>query len=566
MGNISNAAHRLVFLTVNSSYSHSSLALPLLHSACCDVANWEWLRYDMTNASDVLSAVRDIYDLHCDLLATDLYLFNRQTAMDVLQRIHTLQPECRIAVGGPECLGEGAEELLQQYPFLDKIFRGEGEEIFRDYLENFDDPASSREKIVPADGNAVYSDWAASAYPAEDTFFVSDKPFVQIETSRGCPMKCFYCTSGNTHIRYRTLEQVKEELHLLSSKGVKEVRVLDRTFNLPQSRAVELLKLFRQEFPAMKFHLELHPQFLDNALREELTRALPGQLHIEAGIQCLDPEVQEFSGRRSNIDDLLNGLKFLCEQKAFVSHADLLAGLPGQRWENIISDTAKLMQINTAEIQLEVLKALPGTPLRKIAVEHGIKYNPSTPYDVMQSNTMSMFDMQQARDLSRLLDMTYNHQVLHKPVWLMNRDCPDMVQKLLDFFHQAGGDASVLWDLKKRFLFLQDFCQKYQLAEAKRELAWQWLLAGYLQQQGPDEYSNKAQNIPFEAEHISGDPAVSGARESRYWSFAMPGKTYFLAYNRQYALNRPAAIWVLKENNSQYTAEAIKNQGIENAV
>ena len=126
MGNMSNAAHRLVFLTVNSSYSHSSLALPLLHSACCDLTSWEWFRYDMTNASDVISAVRDICDLHCDLLATDLYLFNRQTAIDVLQRIHTLQPECRIAVGGPECLGEGAEKLLQQYPFLDRIFRGEG--------------------------------------------------------------------------------------------------------------------------------------------------------------------------------------------------------------------------------------------------------------------------------------------------------------------------------------------------------------------------------------------------------------------------------------------------------
>ena len=138
MRDISNAAHRLVFLTVNSSFSHSSLALPLLHSACRELENWEWLRYDMTSSSDVISAVRDIYNLHCDLLVTDLYLFNRQTAMDVLQRIHTLQPECRIAVGGPECLGEGAEELLQQYPFLDKIFRGEGEEIFRDYLEKLE--------------------------------------------------------------------------------------------------------------------------------------------------------------------------------------------------------------------------------------------------------------------------------------------------------------------------------------------------------------------------------------------------------------------------------------------
>ena len=551
----STIPHRLVFLTVNSSFSHSSLALPLLHSACRELPNWEWLRYDMTIASDVMTAVRDIASLQCDLLATDLYLFNRHTAMDVLQRFHVIAPECRIAVGGPECLGEGAEELLRQHPYLDRIFRGEGEEIFRDYLENFDDPSGDPAVLVPPDGNAVYANWASSPYPAEDVFFVADKPFVQIETSRGCPMKCFYCTSGNTHIRYRSIEQVQAELQMLAGKGVKEVRILDRTFNLPQSRAVELLQLFRREFPAIKFHLELHPQFLDKPLRTELAQARPGQLHIEAGIQCLDPAVQNFSGRCSDTEKLLDGLKYLCEQQSFVTHADLLAGLPGQRWENIIADTAKLMQLNTAEIQLEVLKALPGTPLRSVADAHGIKYNPSAPYDVMQSNTMSMEQIQYARDLSRLLDITYNHHFLHSTVWLMNRDCPDMVRKLLEFFHAAGGSSTVLWDLKKRFLFLLDFCQTYQLADARRQLAWQWLLAGYPQQQGPDEYSCKEPAIPGNAEYISGNLEAAGARESRYWSFVISGKKYFLAYNRQYALNRPAAIWVLDK------ADTTKVQG-----
>ena len=288
--------HRLVFLTVNSSFSHSSLALPLLHSACCDLEQWQWIRYDMTNASDVISAVRDIYSYRCDLLATDLYLFNRQTALEVLQRYHTLDPACRIVAGGPECLGEGADTLLQQYPWLDRVFRGEGEELFCDYLQNFDHCATVTERIAPACGNAVYKNWSDSDYPVNDPFFVTDKPFVQIETSRGCPMKCFYCTSGGTQCRYRSLDQVRGELQLLASKGIREIRVLDRTFNLPQERGANLLKMFREEFPQMRFHLELHPQFLDENLKNEIRKALSGQLHIEAGIQCLDSTVQRLAG------------------------------------------------------------------------------------------------------------------------------------------------------------------------------------------------------------------------------------------------------------------------------
>ncbi len=539
-----SAKRRLIFLTVNCSYSHSSLALPLLHSHCRDLDSWEWVRYDMTTTGNVIAAVRDIYALRGDLLAADLYLFNRQTALDVLQRYHTIDPECRIVAGGPEALGEGAEELSQQYPWLDCVFRGEGEEIFREYLLNFENKEFCAKRILPLSGNAVYANWAASAPPAADPFFVADKPFVQIETSRGCPMKCFYCTSGNTLTRYRELEQVRSELKLLAAKGVREVRVLDRTFNLPQERGAALLRMFREEFGNMKFHLELHPQFLGEFLREEIRKALPGQLHVEVGIQCLDKMVQQLSGRRGDTPAVLDGLKFLCEQKAFDTHADLLAGLPGQSWSHIISDTAKLMEIDTAEIQLEVLKALPGTPLRKIAAAHGIKYSRSTPYDVMLSCSMSIEDIQYARDLSRLLDITYNHELLHPAVRAMNEECENFVSEFLNFFHKADGDAMVLWDLKKRFLFVNEFCRSYNLLRSHRILAYQWLLAGYLQGQGPDEYSQKAVNIPEDAQFLTGSKEVLGTRESRYWSFAMSEKTYFLAYNRQYALNRPAAIWV----------------------
>ena len=122
MNSTSTQKHRLLFLTVNSSFSHSSLALPLLHSACSALTRWEWCRCDTTIVQDTLNTVQEIYNAKCDLLVTDLYLFNRQKAMEILHRIHTLAPEIKIAVGGPECLGEGAEELLREYPWLDRVF------------------------------------------------------------------------------------------------------------------------------------------------------------------------------------------------------------------------------------------------------------------------------------------------------------------------------------------------------------------------------------------------------------------------------------------------------------
>ena len=542
MAKDSAGKRRLVFLTVNSSYSHSSLALPLLHSACRDLP-WEWFRYDMTLNEDVMGAVSRLCEFDCDLLVTTLYLFNRQTTLEILQRFHTLAPQCRIAAGGPECLGDGGEALLRECPYLDRVFRGEGEMIFREYLEHFDDGTLLPGRIIPADGNGVYQQWSCSPYPVDDPFFVTDKPFVQMESSRGCPMKCFYCTSGGTAPRYRSMAQVREELLRLQAGGVKEIRMLDRTFNLPRSRGRELLRLFREEFPDMRFHLELHPQFLDDALKEELLKALPGQLHIEAGIQCLDQTVQDLSGRRSNVEAALDGLAFLCRCPAFETHADLLAGLPGQNWQHILADTESLMNVRTAEIQLEVLKILPGTPLRKIAPEYGIKYSSTTPYDVMKSDTMSLEEIRYARDLSRLLDMTYNHKNLHPAVLMMNEEAPGVIRELLEYFHSLKGNSATLWDLKKRFLFLDDFCRIRKLTESSVELAWQWLLAGFPPGQGPDLYSEKVPAIPSGVQLRQGTEECRNARESRFLKFLRKGKVCYLAFNRSFALNLPAAVW-----------------------
>ena len=546
MANENTPKRRLLFLTVNSSFSHSSLALPLLHAASNSVTEWEWFRYDMTLGQDIMGAIREMVSFKCDLLVTTLYLFNSKTALEVLQRYHALFPECRIAAGGPECLGDGAVELLTRFPWLDHVFRGEGEEIFKNYLENFDTPDKLPGKISPPEGNAVFKDWTNSPCPVCDPFFVTEKPFVQMETSRGCPMGCYYCTSGGTLPRYRTLEQVREELSILSSKGVKELRILDRTFNLPKSRGAALLRLFREEFPHMKFHLELHPQFLDDNLKNELSLAQPGQLHIETGIQCLDPGVQDLSGRRSKREAVLEGMSFLCSCSAFETHADLLAGLPEQKWEHILNDVSTLISLNVAEIQLELLKVLPGTPLREIAPRHGIKYSPEPPYDVMESGTMTLEEMQHARDLSRILDMTYNHKYLHSVCLELHKECPEFAGKLLEFFHKMGGSANSVWDLKKRFLFLLEFCRANSFEKALHTLNFEWLRAGYPAEQGADLFSKRIPALPEKAVLLEGNGECAKAKESRIYRLSAGEKEFFFAFNRSFALNLPAGIWELR--------------------
>lgn len=245
--------------------------------------------------------------------------------------------------------------------------------------------------------------------PENSCFFNWSKPFVQLETTRGCFNTCAFCVSGEEKpVRTLSIESIRERLQIIHSHGIKNVRVLDRTFNYNPRRAKELLQLFLEFNPDICFHLEIHPALLSEELKNELKKLPKGLLHLEAGIQSLREPVLQKSRRMGSLEDSLQGLRFLCSLPNMETHADLIAGLPLYRLSEIFEDVRTLAGYNAGEIQLESLKLLPGTEMRRRAEELGIRYSPLPPYEVLQTNEISVNELQTARQLSRLLDGFYN--------------------------------------------------------------------------------------------------------------------------------------------------------------
>lgn len=112
------------------------------------------------------------------------------------------------------------------------------------------------------------------------------------------------------------------------------------------------------------------------------------------------------------LSDALAGLEFLCSLPNMETHADLIAGLPLYHLNEIFEDVYTLAGYNAGEIQLESLKLLPGTEMRRQAETLGIHYSPFPPYEVLETNEISVGELQTARQLSRLLDGFYN-----TPAW-----------------------------------------------------------------------------------------------------------------------------------------------------
>lgn len=495
---------KILWIDLNSSYAHSSLALPALHAQIMTDPSIEWEIVSATINENTGMIVDEIYRHRPDILAATTWLFNHEQLMHVASRVKALLPEACLVLGGPEFLGDN-EEFLRKNPFVDCVFRGEGEEVFPQWLTCWNHPEQwhtvpglcylTPNKEYKDNGIARVLNFAGLVPPEQSRFFNWSKPFVQLETTRGCFNTCAFCVSGGEKpVRTLSIESIRERLQLIHAHGIKNVRVLDRTFNYNPRRAKELLRLFLEFHPDIRFHLEIHPALLSEELKEELSLLPKGLLHLEAGIQSLREPVLEKSRRMGKLSDALDGLRFLCALPNMETHADLIAGLPLYHLHEIFEDVHTLAGYAAGEIQLESLKLLPGTEMRRKAEELGIKYSPLPPYEVLQTHEISVSELQTARQLSRLLDGFYN-----TPAWqTLTRELILNDEQFLHRFLAYLTKANLIdqpMSLEKRGLILYEFC-KQNYPEYQIQAAIAWIEAGMSLKKLPAEKVWTKRQIP----------------------------------------------------------------------
>ena len=459
---------KILWLDLNSSYAHASLALPALHAQVKDNPDYEWDVVSTTVNENPGLIAGHVYGRQPDLVAATCWLFNHEALTHILRRVKALLPHCMMALGGPEFLGDN-ECFLRQNTFINAVFRGEGEDTFPKWLEIWNEPDrwESITGLCYLDHKNRYHDNGLArvvhfdrlVLPEESRFFNWSKPFVQLETTRGCFNTCAFCVSGSEKpVRSLPVSVIRSRIETIHRHGIRNIRVLDRTFNYSENRAKALLNLFR-EFPDIRFHLEIHPALMSDGLKKELADMPEGLLHLEAGIQSLHQDVLTASRRTGGLDDSLRGLEYLCGLPNLETHADLIAGLPLYHLEQIFEDVRTLASYHAGEIQLESLKVLPGTEMRRHAEKLGIDYSPLPPYEVLRTHEISPDELQTARQLSRLIDGFYNAKAWQGVTRQLIVKQKDFLRRFLD--HLVGmGVIDQPLSLERRGVILYEFCRQ----------------------------------------------------------------------------------------------------------
>jgi radical SAM superfamily enzyme YgiQ (UPF0313 family) len=209
-------------------------------------------------------------------------------------------------------------------------------------------------------------DFPAWPYPAFDLY--PRREYVCLLTRCGCPFTCSYCASSQLmkKMEVRTPEQVVKEIdHWQREFGIRNFAFYDDALLMNSSSHIKpILREVIQRRSQCNFHTPnaLHIKMIDEEMADLLFRS--GFKTIRLGLETADATAQRETGGKVSNPEFQTAIRNL--KKAGYRGEELgvylLAGLPGQRVEEIDASIAYVREAEARPVLVEY-SPIPGTPL-----------------------------------------------------------------------------------------------------------------------------------------------------------------------------------------------------------
>ncbi len=183
---------------------------------------------------------------------------------------------------------------------------------------------------------------------------------------------------------------------------------MNRTFNYDAERARQIWSYILEHNRESRFHFEIGAHLLDNNSLELLAKVPEGMFQFEIGVQLTLPATLLAIDRRASLERLEENVIRLRRAGNIHLHLDLIAGLPGEGYRPFLASIDRVTALQPHHLQVEAVKLLPGSPLRRQAKERQIRFDPHPPYTVLATPDLSFTELQRLGGISRLLDLTWN--------------------------------------------------------------------------------------------------------------------------------------------------------------
>jgi radical SAM superfamily enzyme YgiQ (UPF0313 family) len=204
------------------------------------------------------------------------------------------------------------------------------------------------------------------------TYYLQHGGMLNLQTKRGCPFRCIYCTYPNIEGRWLRLmdpESVADTAKALEDAGARYFFIVDSVFNADVAHSLAVAEQFRNKGVSIPWGAFLAPLQMPRDYFDVLARA--GLSHVEFGTESLSDRVLRAYGKPFHRRWVLEAHEQAMEAGLHIAHYFLLGG-PGETSETLETTLSHVDKLKKSVLFLFCgMRIYPRTPLFERALEEG---------------------------------------------------------------------------------------------------------------------------------------------------------------------------------------------------
>ncbi len=331
---------------------------------------------------------KEIRDSRPLLVGLSVYSDILRQVRDMTRLVREASPESRIVLGGPHVWAVPTR-TLDQFAEADYALIGEAEQTLVMLCEKIlgedsvdqipgivhrvnGDVMVGPEPIFPevADVPRPARDLVAKAYDEKRYYsiMVRKKPIDTLFSSRGCPFHCGFCYNFRQKYRFRTPDDVIDELSCIRERGIRDVEIADDTFTGRRGRALEIFERIIAEKLDISFRIKSRVDVFTEELAKKARQA--GVYLVAFGMESGSQQMLDAMNKKTTVEMNARACALTRKYK-ILSHSSWIIGYPGETHDTVAETLDFIRKNHPSTVNLAVLRPYPNTDAYEIAESSG---------------------------------------------------------------------------------------------------------------------------------------------------------------------------------------------------
>ena len=215
----------------------------------------------------------------------------------------------------------------------------------------------------------------------------SDKT-LGILTSRGCINRCNFCYRMEKGIRFRSIENVVEEIKTLKDRyGITYFKIQDELFDFPKKRILDFYEVLKKNNLKIKFYCQARVDIFDEEMAAWLKES--GCKFLNFGMESGDQNVLNLMNKNTTVEQNIKAAE-IARKIGIGLGLNFIWGNKGDTEETLRKNVELIKTYNTYD-QLRTIRPVtpyPGCELYYEAIEKGLLSGPEDFFDKFKNSDL----------------------------------------------------------------------------------------------------------------------------------------------------------------------------------